>query len=231
MSGAEGTRQSAVYVYQAPVRLWHWINAASIVTLAATGFFIAHPFFSAMGESAENFWMGTVRAVHFAAGYVLGFGFLYRMVFSAFGNHHARQIFTLPAFNAGFWGGVWHEIRWYAFAAREPRKYVGHNPLAQLAMFTMFTATMTVMIATGFAMYGEGAGAASWSHAVFTSWVLPLVGNNSMALHTVHHMTMWIMIVFVMVHIYAAIREDIMSRQSLVSTMISGWRMFKDDRP
>jgi Ni/Fe-hydrogenase 1 B-type cytochrome subunit len=26
-----------------------------------------------------------------------------------------------------------------------------------------------------------------------------------------------------------AVREDIMSRQSLVSTMISGWRYFKDD--
>ena len=25
-----------------------------------------------------------------------------------------------------------------------------------------------------------------------------------------------------------AVREDIMSRQSLISTMISGWRMFKD---
>ena len=30
--------------------------------------------------------------------------------------------------------------------------------------------------------------------------------------------------------IYAAIREDIMSRQSMVSTMISGHRTFKDDR-
>jgi Ni/Fe-hydrogenase 1 B-type cytochrome subunit len=26
------------------------------------------------------------------------------------------------------------------------------------------------------------------------------------------------------------VREDIMSRQSLVSTMISGWRYFKDDK-
>jgi Ni/Fe-hydrogenase 1 B-type cytochrome subunit len=34
-----------------------------------------------------------------------------------------------------------------------------------------------------------------------------------------------------MVHIYAAVREDIMSRQSIVSTMISGWRTFKDERP
>ena len=30
--------------------------------------------------------------------------------------------------------------------------------------------------------------------------------------------------------IYAAIREDIMSRQSMVSTMISGTRTFKDDK-
>ena len=29
-------------------------------------------------------------------------------------------------------------------------------------------------------------------------------------------------------HVYVAIREDIMSRQSLISTMISGYRMFKD---
>jgi len=28
-----------------------------------------------------------------------------------------------------------------------------------------------------------------------------------------------------------AVREDIMSRQSIISSMISGWRMFKDDRP
>ena len=42
---------------------------------------------------------------------------------------------------------------------------------------------------------------------------------------------MWIIVVFVMLHVYVAIREDIMSRQSLISTMISGWRMFKDDRP
>ncbi|MDR3494886.1 MAG: Ni/Fe-hydrogenase, b-type cytochrome subunit, partial [Ancalomicrobiaceae bacterium] len=33
-----------------------------------------------------------------------------------------------------------------------------------------------------------------------------------------------------MLHIYAAIREDIMSRQTMISTMISGERQFRDDR-
>jgi Ni/Fe-hydrogenase 1 B-type cytochrome subunit len=32
-----------------------------------------------------------------------------------------------------------------------------------------------------------------------------------------------------MIHVYVAIREDIMSRQSIISSMISGWRNFKDD--
>ena len=32
-------------------------------------------------------------------------------------------------------------------------------------------------------------------------------------------------------HVYAAVREDIMSRQSIVSTMVSGVRTFKDDDP
>ncbi|MGY4281848.1 Ni,Fe-hydrogenase I cytochrome b subunit [Bradyrhizobium sp. LM2.7] len=39
---------------------------------------------------------------------------------------------------------------------------------------------------------------------------------------------MWALVVFVMVHIYAAVREDIMSRQSIISSMISGERQFRD---
>ena len=49
--------------------------------------------------------------------------------------------------------------------------------------------------------------------------------------HTFHHLGMWVVVVYIIIHIYAAIREDIMSRQSIISTMISGERMFKDNRP
>jgi len=36
-----------------------------------------------------------------------------------------------------------------------------------------------------------------------------------------------VIIVFIILHVYAAIREDIMGRTSVVSTMISGHRTFK----
>jgi Ni/Fe-hydrogenase 1 B-type cytochrome subunit len=46
-----------------------------------------------------------------------------------------------------------------------------------------------------------------------------------------HLFSMWLMLVFVVIHIYMAVRSDIMDRESSVSTIIGGWRMFKDDRP
>ena len=85
------------------------------------------------------------------------------------------------------------------------------------------------MIVTGFALYGEGTQAGSWAHTLFSSWVIPLFGQ-SQDVHTWHHLGMWVIILFAMTHIYVAFREDIMSRQSLISTMVSGWRMFKDER-
>jgi Ni/Fe-hydrogenase 1 B-type cytochrome subunit len=226
------TNQLAVYVYETPVRVWHWINALAIFVLIATGLFIFRPPVSLMGEASDHYLMGTIRGVHFAAGYIAGIGFIARAVYALFTrNHHAKQLFAPPLLSRHFWQGVWHELRWYFFLEKEPKKYIGHNPMAQLAMFFLFTTTMTVMVCTGFALYGEGAGRDSWAHFAFTSWVLPLAGNNSLHLHTIHHLGMWVMVIFLTVHIYAAIREDVMSRQSLVSTMISGWRMFKDNRP
>ena len=47
----------------------------------------------------------------------------------------------------------------------------------------------------------------------------PALGG-SMQVHNLHRLGMWIMMTFAVIHIYAAIREDIMSRQSLISTMV-----------
>jgi Ni/Fe-hydrogenase 1 B-type cytochrome subunit len=229
-AAAHGRKVSAVYVYEGPVRLWHWVNALAITVLAITGWFIASPLPTLPGEASENFLMGYIRFAHFSAGYVLAAGFVGRVYWALVGNHHARQLFTLPFLRANWWKEVAFEARWYLFLERSPKKYVGHNPLAQFVMFTAFFLPLLFMIATGFALYGEGTQEGSWAHALFSSWVIPLFGQ-SQDVHSWHHLGMWLIVIFVIMHVYAAIREDIMSRQSLVSTMLSGWRMFKDDRP
>lgn len=224
------SRQTSVYVYEAPVRIWHWINAASILVLIVTGYFIgAPPPSMGVGEASDHFLFGYIRFAHFAAGMVLTVGFLGRAYWAAVGNHHARQMFWLPLLDGHWWREVFFEIRWYLFLEREPKKYVGHNPLAQLAMFFFITLGVGFMILTGMALYAEGTGLGSFFDTAF-GWVRHLAGD-SQTLHTLHRLGMWFIVIFMIIHIYVAIREDIMSRQSIVSTMISGHRTFKDDRP
>ncbi len=223
-------KRTSVYVYEVPVRLWHWVNALAIMVLCITGWFIGSPPPSMqIAEATHQFVFGYIRFAHFAAGMILTFGFLGRFYWSFVGNHHARQLFRLPLLNKHWWSEIWFEVRWYLFLEREPKKYVGHNPLAQAAMFFFMTLGITFMIVTGFALYAEGAGQGSLPDTLF-GWLIPLVGN-SQTVHSLHHLGMWSIVIFVIIHIYVAIREDIMSRQSMVSTMISGHRTFKDDRP
>jgi len=222
-------RTESVYVYEAPVRLWHWVNALAITVLCITGYFIGSPLPTMPGDASSSFLMGYIRFAHFAAGYILAVGFLGRIYWAFVGNHHAKQLFISPFSKDNIKGAI-HEARWYAFLEKESVKCVGHNPLAMMAMFTMFVFGTVFMMITGFALYGEGTGMGSWQYEMFSSWVIPLFGQ-SQDVHTFHHLGMWVIIIFIMAHVYAAIREDIMSRQSMVSTMISGWRMFKDDRP
>jgi Ni/Fe-hydrogenase 1 B-type cytochrome subunit len=222
---AQGQSLKAVYVYEAPVRLWHWINALAITVLAVTGYFIASPLPTQPGEASANYLMGYIRFAHFAAGYIFAVGLLGRIYWAFVGNAHARELFTLPLFTAAYWREVVTMLKWYAFLIPQPSQYVGHNPMARLAMFVGYFLLSVFMLFTGFALYGEGAQMGSWQERLF-GWVIPLMGQ-SQDVHTWHHMGLWAMVMFVTLHVYAAIREDIMGRQSIVSTMISGYRTFK----
>ncbi len=216
----------SVYVYEAPVRLWHWVNALAITVLALSGYFIGKPLPTMPGEASDHFVMGYIRFAHFAAGYLLAVGLMGRAYWALVGNHHARELFWVPLFSRAYWREVLTMLKWYLFLIPKPGQYVGHNPMARLAMFAGFMGISVFMVVTGFALYGEGAQMGSWQERLF-GWVIPLMGQ-SQDVHTWHRMGMWAMVVFVTLHIYAAIREDIMGRQSIVSTMISGYRTFKN---
>lgn len=216
----------SVYVYEAPVRLWHWVNALAITVLCVTGYFIGSPLPTMPGEASAHFLMGYIRFAHFSAGYVLAVGLLGRTYWALAGNHHARELFWVPLTRRAYWREMKAMLKWYAFIGDRPGPYIGHNPMARFAMVFMFLLTVVFMIFSGFAMYGEGAQAGSWAHTMF-GWVIAAMGQ-SQDVHTWHHMGMWVIVIFAIAHIYAAIREDIMGRQSIVSTMISGFRTFKD---
>lgn len=225
--GEAAVSRQSVYVYEVPVRLWHWVNALAIVVLMVTGYFIGSPPPTMSGEASNHFLMGYIRFGHFTAGQILAVGFLMRLYWAFVGNPHSRQIFYIPFWSSRFWKVWLHEIWWYSFMVKHPKKYIGHNPLAQFSMFFAVVLPTIFMIVTGFALYAEGAGIDSWQYQLF-GWVFS-IWPNSQSVHTWHHLGMWILVIFMIVHIYVAVREDIMSRQSIISSMISGERLFKDE--
>ena len=129
---AKAASIKSVYVYEAPVRLWHWVNALSITVLARHR--LLHRLAAAdacPARPARNYLMGYIRFAHFTAGYVLAVGLLGRAYWAFVGNHHARELFTLPIFSGAYWREVLTMLKWYAFLIPRPSRYVGHNPLAR----------------------------------------------------------------------------------------------------
>jgi Ni/Fe-hydrogenase 1 B-type cytochrome subunit len=179
----------SVYVYQAPIRIWHWVNALAFCVLAVTGWLIASPLPSPGGEASSHHMMGTLRYLHFSAGYIMAFGLLGRIYWAFVGNQFARELFWLPLFQLPYWKDLWSMLKWYAFASQSPHQYMGHNPLARLIMFSLFLCPTVLMVLTGFAMYAEGQGADTWFDGLF-GWVTPLFGS-SQDVHTWHHLGLW----------------------------------------
>ena len=183
-----------IYVYEAPVRLWHWVNALCVVVLIVTGFLIGAPPPTLTGEASAHFEFGYIRFAHFAAGQVLAVFFLMRIYWACMGNRHARQIFYLPIWNCDLVEGRVVGSEMVCLPDPEPKKYVGHNPLAQIAMFFTVTLGTIGMIITGFALYSEGAGRDCWQAALF-GWVFTIFPNPQ-DVHTLHHLGLWVIVMF-----------------------------------
>lgn len=220
----EGEQPGPVYVYDAATRIWHWVTMLCIIVLAVTGYFIGSPPPSLSGEAWGTFLFGYIRMIHFIAGMILGVFFVLRVYRVLVGGPHARQIFYIPFWSLKWWKEVVDEVLWYLFL-KKPKEYVGHNPLAHLAMFLFFILPLIVTLFTGFALYAEGEGIQSGWYGSF-GWVFSVLGS-SMAVHTWHHVSMWVILLFSMIHIYMAIREDMTHRQTTISSMVSGWRFFR----
>jgi Ni/Fe-hydrogenase 1 B-type cytochrome subunit len=205
------------------------VMALAMVVLAVTGYLIGSPPPSIGGEASDHFLFGYIRFAHFAAAYLFAVMFVVRVIWAFVGNRFARELFSVPArlFSASWWGGLLDQTKYYLFINNKARHWQGHNPLAAAGMFFMYVLGTLFMICTGLALYGEGLGRESWVFGLFSSWVLPLLGY-SQNVHTLHHLGMWYLVVFTLVHLYMVVREDICADETVISTMINGWRVSKE---
>jgi len=208
-----------LYIWQRPIRIYHWTLVAAVTTLFTTGLLIANPLFTSSGEPAGVFVHGRVRQVHFAAGYVLLVALCWRLCWFVLGNRYARSGY--PA--------VWVK-KWWRDLIRQATDYMrfdfghahaGHNALGGLSYFLFIVCLGSFQVLTGFAIYGESNPGGFWDSRF--GWVIPLLGGSARAL-TWHHLAAWGFLVFAILHVYIVMLDARQYRNGLLISMITGFK-------
>lgn len=214
-----------VYVWQLPVRLYHWINALVVVTLAVTGYLIGKPPALTSGSEASfGFWFGTVRFVHFVASFVFFFNFLFRIYWGFVGNKHADWKNFIP-YKKEQWKEIFQVLKIDILQVSNVKlKSVGHNSMAGFTYFLTFLAFLFQSI-TGFGMYSAMSDA--FLPNLF-AWIVPLMGGD-FAVRQWHHVMMWFFVIFAIIHVYLVFYHDYVEGRGTISSMAGGWKFIEKD--
>ena len=217
------TKYIRVYVWELPVRVYHWLNALCILLLAITGFLIAHPIAIASGaEASFSYWFGTVRFIHFAAAYVFTAVIAFRIYWSFVGNGFARWTNFLPLKRKQFVDSVTVVKVEMLQVSNAPMDFIGHNPIAYFSYSFVFLLSF-FQIASGFALYAPTS--AAWFPSFF-SWMIPLFGSEQ-SLRTFHYGAMWAFGLFVLVHVYLVVYQEQVEGNGALSSMVGGWKFLR----
>ncbi len=208
-----------VYVWELPVRLTHWLIFFSILILSGTGYYIGHPFISVSGPARDHFVMGTVRVVHLYTAIVFALAVLVRIYWMFAGNAYARLTQLIPL-GAERVRSFWAALMFYSYVRNEAEESAGHNALAG-SSYAMIFAIYLLMIATGLALYTVDASPSS-PFQVF-NFLIPLFDGLQMA-RLIHHVGMWIVLIFAVAHIYFVIVASVAERIGTLDSIVSGYK-------
>jgi Ni/Fe-hydrogenase b-type cytochrome subunit len=218
-----------VYLWHWPIRAMHWAAAVSIVVLVVTGFYIGRPYFAPPpGEAINHYMMGRMRFLHFAAAGVLvatGIVRVYWLLVA--GNRYERLTALFPLSRKDFRNLLLVARKYLLMRWESPPHYLGHNPLQQIS-YTFLYLVVLAQVATGFALYGL-ANPGGFFYRVL-GWETLFLGGVPVV-RFIHHVLTWVILIFVPVHVYLALRADFTERQGSISSIISGGRWVRDDVP
>jgi len=206
-----------IYVWQIPIRLFHWINAICISILFTTGLYIGNPIVGVHGEAAVNFLMGNIRYLHFATAMIFTANMLFRFYWFFAGNEYSKLTF----WRLSFWQNFYAASRYYIFLTKKHPSNIGHNSIGQLFYLLFIWIIGITMIITGMAMRAGEApqGVLNW---IF-GWVVPTF-DGEYNIRILHHSLAWGYAFFIIGHLYMVFRQDMLEKDGTVSSIINGYK-------
>lgn len=209
-----------VVVWDWQLRFLHWAAFLTILTLCLTGWMIGSSRLVYAGTTADPYFTGYLRLVHFTAGWLLvsmGILRIAGLFLASTKYQHWRALFPISMKDLK---NLYLVGRNYLLCVFEHGPhYIGHNPLQQVAYTGIYLMALLAIL-TGFCLYS----AYDADHWLFGSffWLNNLIGIQHMRL--IHFFMMWVFLAFIPIHVYLAIRADTVEREGAISSIFSGGR-------
>lgn len=219
-----------VYVWQLPVRVFHWATVISMIALIITGFIIANP--PAINQNVEatnSYWFGIVRLVHFSSAFIAIAVALFRLYWMFAGNKFADWKNFIPYTKKG-WKNIWYVLKVDVLLMKDKDHKlsnisIGHNHLAATSYFVM-ALIFVLQAMTGLALMSETSD--FWFTKMF-AWVLPFFGGD-IPVRYIHHILTWVFMAFIAIHVYLVLYHDYIEARGETSAMLSGYKFVRSER-
>src|SRR5215469_1804694 len=210
-----------LYVWEWPVRIFHWAVVISLTVLTVTGLYLHSPYLIATGPRAWT--MGTMRFVHELFGFILIAALVLRYYWFFVGNQWARWPAWLPLTRAQ-WRNIKSMILYYTFIHHDLEPEIGHNALAGLTYVLIMTMLVWECI-SGLVLYSAVLG--SHTLSLLVGWITRIMDIQYVRLS--HYFIMYLFMAFVIHHVYSAILCSKKLRNGLMESIFTGRKFIPRD--
>jgi len=226
------------------MRIIHWVNFFSMIVAIATGLYIADPFYQTLisEPAVDKYVMAWNRWGHFMVAIIFDVTsiiIVYLYFFSRFEKPYKKIIPTRQNIKEFF------EVFMNLITLNRRKNFdSSHLDSFNAVYFTVFHLLLAWMLFTGLQLYVHGleSGLSSigkWWPAMLhlvTDWTIPvshaMVGGSMptiMDVRIVHHITMWLIIAWIVFHIYYQVWRTIFWQEADIAIAVGGEKFVKKD--
>jgi Ni/Fe-hydrogenase 1 B-type cytochrome subunit len=227
------------------MRIIHWVNVFSMIVAIATGLYIAAPYYQTFiaDDAVDKYVMAWNRWGHFMVAIIFDVTSIivaYLYFFSRF-EQPWKKVIPTPTNVKEFFAVLINLI-----TLNRSKKFDStHADSFNTIYFAIFHLLLAWMLITGLQLYvhifphGDSSIGAWWPWMlhVATDWSLPIsswmvgstaTGINVMDVRIVHHYTMWLVVVWVVFHIYYQVWRTIFWQEGDIAIAFGGEKFVKD---
>ena len=218
------------------MRIVHWLNAICMVVAVITGLYIGHPYYQSFiaDPAVDKYVMAWNRWGHFIVAIIFDVTAIliaYLYFFSRFEKPYKKLIPTWTNIKEFF------EVFLNLITFNRRKNFdSSHSDSYNIVFFTIFHLLLVFMLLSGLQLYVHGLASGissigAWWPAMLhlaTDWTLEVFGGN-MGVRIAHHTSMYLILVWVMCHIYYQVWRRIFWREGDISIVVGGSKFVREE--